>query len=424
MAPTETLAEQHHRTLDSLLGGTLPVELLTGSTSAARRRELLDRLANGQLQLVVGTHALIEDAGGVPRPRGGRGGRAAPLRRAPARGARREGAGRARAARAPHDRHADPAHALADRVRRPRRDGPARAAARAAAGRDATWSTAPARVRARTSASARRSPPGGSASSSARWSRSRRRSRPRRPPPSSSACARPSSRDQRVELIHGQMPSKQKAAAMETFAARRGRRARGHQRDRGGHRRAERHRDADRGGRALRPLAAAPAPRPGGARRARVALHPVRRPDAAASRGDRQRARRLPARRGRPRAARRRRRARHAPARPARVPGGAAAGGRRAARARARPRGPDPDRGSRASRRRSTRCCARRWWHASARSSTRSRHERDHPHARPRLHDDVARGPRRGRAARARATTSSGSSRITPREPSGTGPTA
>jgi ATP-dependent DNA helicase RecG len=61
MAPTETLAEQHHRTLDSLLGGPLPVELLTGSTSAGRRRELLDRLASGQLQLVVGTHALIED---------------------------------------------------------------------------------------------------------------------------------------------------------------------------------------------------------------------------------------------------------------------------------------------------------------------------------------------------------------------------
>jgi ATP-dependent DNA helicase RecG len=60
MAPTETLAEQHHRTLDSLLGGALPLELLTGSTPAARRRELLDRLATGQLQLVVGTHALIE----------------------------------------------------------------------------------------------------------------------------------------------------------------------------------------------------------------------------------------------------------------------------------------------------------------------------------------------------------------------------
>jgi ATP-dependent DNA helicase RecG len=60
MAPTETLAEQHHGTLDSLLGGTLPLELLTGSTPAARRRDLLSRLGSGQLQLVVGTHALIE----------------------------------------------------------------------------------------------------------------------------------------------------------------------------------------------------------------------------------------------------------------------------------------------------------------------------------------------------------------------------
>ena len=62
MAPTETLAEQHHRTLDSLLGGLLPVELLTGSTTAARRRRLLDRLADGRLQLLVGTHALIEES--------------------------------------------------------------------------------------------------------------------------------------------------------------------------------------------------------------------------------------------------------------------------------------------------------------------------------------------------------------------------
>ena len=61
MAPTETLAEQHHRTLDTLLGGAVPLELLTGSTSAARRRDLLGRLSDGQLQLVVGTHALIEE---------------------------------------------------------------------------------------------------------------------------------------------------------------------------------------------------------------------------------------------------------------------------------------------------------------------------------------------------------------------------
>ena len=62
MAPTETLAEQHFRTLERLLAGAgLPsAALLTGSTSAARRREALDHLANGQLELVVGTHALIE----------------------------------------------------------------------------------------------------------------------------------------------------------------------------------------------------------------------------------------------------------------------------------------------------------------------------------------------------------------------------
>jgi ATP-dependent DNA helicase RecG len=60
MAPTETLAEQHHRTLDTLLGGAIPLELLTGSTPAARRRDLLARLESGQLQLVVGTHALLE----------------------------------------------------------------------------------------------------------------------------------------------------------------------------------------------------------------------------------------------------------------------------------------------------------------------------------------------------------------------------
>jgi ATP-dependent DNA helicase RecG len=60
MAPTETLAEQHMATLDRLLGGHVPIALLTGSTPAARRRELLGRLATGELGLVVGTHALIE----------------------------------------------------------------------------------------------------------------------------------------------------------------------------------------------------------------------------------------------------------------------------------------------------------------------------------------------------------------------------
>jgi ATP-dependent DNA helicase RecG len=62
MAPTETLAEQHMATLDRLLGGHVPIALLTGSTPAARRRELLGHLASGELALLVGTHALIEPA--------------------------------------------------------------------------------------------------------------------------------------------------------------------------------------------------------------------------------------------------------------------------------------------------------------------------------------------------------------------------
>jgi ATP-dependent DNA helicase RecG len=61
MAPTETLAQQHFATLQRLLGGeSATVSLLTGSTAAARRADTLGKLANGELSLVVGTHALIE----------------------------------------------------------------------------------------------------------------------------------------------------------------------------------------------------------------------------------------------------------------------------------------------------------------------------------------------------------------------------
>jgi ATP-dependent DNA helicase RecG len=62
MAPTETLAEQHFATLQALMPGSLvPVALLTGSTPAGRRADILGKLRTGELKLVVGTHALIED---------------------------------------------------------------------------------------------------------------------------------------------------------------------------------------------------------------------------------------------------------------------------------------------------------------------------------------------------------------------------
>jgi len=61
MAPTETLAEQHFATIQALMPGeAVPAALLTGSTTAARRADSLGKLASGELQLVVGTHALIE----------------------------------------------------------------------------------------------------------------------------------------------------------------------------------------------------------------------------------------------------------------------------------------------------------------------------------------------------------------------------
>jgi ATP-dependent DNA helicase RecG len=62
MAPTETLAEQHFATIQALTPGSLlATALLTGSTTAKRRREMFARLASGELKLIVGTHALIED---------------------------------------------------------------------------------------------------------------------------------------------------------------------------------------------------------------------------------------------------------------------------------------------------------------------------------------------------------------------------
>jgi len=62
MAPTEVLAEQHYRKLVSWLNLLhLPVELLTGSTKAAKRRQIHAQLETAELPLLVGTHALIQE---------------------------------------------------------------------------------------------------------------------------------------------------------------------------------------------------------------------------------------------------------------------------------------------------------------------------------------------------------------------------
>ncbi|MEN9972346.1 MAG: ATP-dependent helicase RecG [Bacteroidota bacterium] len=62
MAPTEILATQHYESLRELVGD-LPIEiaLLTGSTKKARRAEIHEGLQNGSIQLLIGTHALLED---------------------------------------------------------------------------------------------------------------------------------------------------------------------------------------------------------------------------------------------------------------------------------------------------------------------------------------------------------------------------
>lgn len=62
MAPTEILAKQHYASLQHLLGdGFLEIALLCGSTSRKERRKIHEKLRDGSLHILVGTHALIED---------------------------------------------------------------------------------------------------------------------------------------------------------------------------------------------------------------------------------------------------------------------------------------------------------------------------------------------------------------------------
>ena len=62
MAPTEILAEQHLQTIQGFLNGmNIRVELLTGIVKGKKRQTVLDGLLDGSVQILVGTHAVIED---------------------------------------------------------------------------------------------------------------------------------------------------------------------------------------------------------------------------------------------------------------------------------------------------------------------------------------------------------------------------
>ena len=63
MAPTEILAQQHYNGLSKLLSEMkVSIQLLTGSTKKAEREKILTALKTGELQMIEGTHALIEEA--------------------------------------------------------------------------------------------------------------------------------------------------------------------------------------------------------------------------------------------------------------------------------------------------------------------------------------------------------------------------
>ncbi|MBQ8184048.1 MAG: ATP-dependent DNA helicase RecG [Clostridia bacterium] len=61
MAPTEVLATQHFKTLKNFFGDEVKIELLTGSVTAANKRQIRTRLENGESFIVVGTHAIIQN---------------------------------------------------------------------------------------------------------------------------------------------------------------------------------------------------------------------------------------------------------------------------------------------------------------------------------------------------------------------------
>lgn len=61
MAPTEVLANQHFKTLSNFFGDDVKIELLTGSVTARNKKIIREKLANGECDIVVGTHAIIQN---------------------------------------------------------------------------------------------------------------------------------------------------------------------------------------------------------------------------------------------------------------------------------------------------------------------------------------------------------------------------
>lgn len=61
MVPTEILAEQHYHSLTKMFGNTLHIALLTSSIKGKKRKEVLEKIKNNEIQIVIGTHSLIQE---------------------------------------------------------------------------------------------------------------------------------------------------------------------------------------------------------------------------------------------------------------------------------------------------------------------------------------------------------------------------
>ena len=62
MAPTEILARQHFDNIKNILSKTdVKLELLTGKLSSPKRKEIVERLSSGQIDIIIGTHAILQD---------------------------------------------------------------------------------------------------------------------------------------------------------------------------------------------------------------------------------------------------------------------------------------------------------------------------------------------------------------------------